>query len=88
MINLGNKDLVSVSVHARIDVAGSKVMRVRQAMGLDPTDRAWLADQNFVFMEGVALVLSPNFCALAQVLSCLPDIYKEGRIRNTKRRLV
>ena len=76
MVYLGDKDLVSITVHASIDLAGSEVMRVRYPMRLNPTDSAWIAYENFILMEGVTLVLSPNFCTLTQVLSCLPHICK------------
>jgi len=77
MTHLGDKDLVSMHVHASIDVAGTEVLRLRHAMCLDPTDCAWIADQNFILAENMALVLSPYFCTLTQMFSCLPNIYGE-----------
>ena len=44
MADLDNEDLVSVHVHAGIDVAGTEVVRVRHAMRLDPADRSWVSE--------------------------------------------
>lgn len=65
VVHLGDEDLVSVHVHASIDVAGTEVARVWHAMCLDPADRTWIPDKDFVLVESVALVLSTDFCALA-----------------------
>jgi len=71
---LGDEYLVPITVQTCIDWAGSEVVGIRHAARLDPTDRAWVTDQNFVLVEGMTLMLSPNFCASAQVLSRLPDV--------------
>jgi len=75
MTHLGNEILVSMCVHASIDMAGTKVARVWYAVCLHPADRTWIGDQNFILVELMALVLSSDFCTLFQMLSCLPDIY-------------
>lgn len=76
VVYLGNENLVSVTVHASVDVTGTEFVRVWHTVGLNPTDRAWVTYQNFVFVKGVTFMLPPDFCTFAQVLSCLPDIYK------------
>jgi hypothetical protein len=40
MVYLGDEDLMSITVLASIDVAGSEVVRVRHTVRLDPTDCA------------------------------------------------
>ena len=57
--HLRDEDLVPVRVHAGLDVAGTEVTRIRHAMRLDPTDGAMVADQDFVLVESVVLMLSP-----------------------------
>ena len=44
MIHLGDENLISVHVHASIDMAGTEVLRVRCAVCLDPADRTWIGD--------------------------------------------
>ena len=44
MIHLGDENLISMHVHASIDVAGTKVLRAWPAVCLDPADRTWIGD--------------------------------------------
>ena len=80
MVDLGDEDIVSITVHASIDMAGGKVLRIGHTTCLDPMDRPSVAYQNFVHIEGVTLILSPDFCTLFQMLSCLSDIYRSGAV--------
>lgn len=79
VVHLGDENMVSMTVYANFDVASSEVLRVRHTVSPDPMDCAWITYQNFVLAQGVALMLSANFCTLTQVLSCLSDIYIEDR---------
>jgi len=44
MIHLCDENLISMHVHASIDVAGTEVLRVRHAVRLDPADRTWIGN--------------------------------------------
>ena len=42
--HLDDEYLVSMHIHTSINMTGTKVVGVRHAMCLNPTDRAWIAD--------------------------------------------
>jgi len=82
MVRLGDENLMSVRIHASIDVAGTEVMRVRHAVCIDPADRTRIADQDFVLVLSMTFMLSSNFCTLFQMLSRLPNIYQSSNVRH------
>jgi hypothetical protein len=80
MAHLGDENLIPMYVQAGVDVAGTEVVRAWHTVRLDPADCAWIGNQDFVLAEIMTLVLSPDFCTLFQMLSCLPDVYSEVKL--------
>ena len=81
--DLRNEELVPMSVRASPDRASIEVVRIWHPTRLNPTDPTRVSNQDFVLVDGMALVIPSNFRTFTQMPSCLPDICKQDHVLET-----